>query len=87
MKEYCPECLKKGYKAEILSAGSPYRCARCSKNIEKRKVDPKSVKLDKKGKVILCTIHGRTPNIEGVDKYLFAVGKPKGETYFRLGWE
>ena len=49
MKEYCPECLKKGYKAEIFSAGSTYRCARCSKNIEKRKVDPKSVKLDKKG--------------------------------------
>jgi uncharacterized protein YeaO (DUF488 family) len=82
MKEYCPECLKKGYQAEIFSAGSLYRCIRCSKDIEKRKVDPEPVKLGKKGKIMLCTIHGRTV-MEGIDKQLFAVGKPKGKTYFR----
>lgn len=36
----------------------------------------------RKGKVLLCTIHGRT-TIDGVDIQLFAVGKPKGKTYMR----
>jgi hypothetical protein len=38
--------------------------------------------VEKKGRVILCCIHNRTV-MEQVDVQLFAVGKPKGETYFR----
>jgi hypothetical protein len=38
--------------------------------------------VESKGKLITCTVHGRT-TMEGVDVQLFCVGKPKGKTYYK----
>lgn len=40
----------------------------------------------KKGKVFLCTIDNRSYVLPDIDKQLFAVGKPKGKTYFQY-WQ
>lgn len=80
--ELCPYC----HHEEVFtsSSGKLTRCLICGKDVE-RKVERIPIKLSKKGKVVLATIHGRT-KLEGVDKQLFAVGKPKGYTYFQW-WE
>lgn len=80
--ENCPNC--KAPKLFTSSNGKLTRCTNCGKDVE-RKVSPSSINSLKKGKVILCTVHGRT-TMEGVDAQLLAVGKPKGRTYYQW-WE
>jgi hypothetical protein len=67
--------------AEIYTSSLFNRCLRCTRDVEVKTSVPSS-SFKRKGKVILATIHGRT-EIEGADIHLFAVGKPKGETYFK----
>lgn len=82
--EICPYCTV----GEVFTSSNNvlHRCLVCCKDVE-RKVVRVPIKLNQKGKVVLCTIHSRTPDMEGIDKHLFAVGKPKGNTYFNLGWQ
>ena len=82
----CQYCEAKGYPSEVFisSSGNLCRCLTCDRDVEV-KIVRTPIKLEKKGKVVICTIHGRTI-LEGVDKQLFAVGKPKGRTYFEW-WE
>lgn len=80
----CPHCEQKGYQAEIISVGSLNRCIRCVRDV-RREVSRTPIKLEQKGKVLICTVHGRT-NVPGADRLVLAVGKPKGQTYFQW-WE
>lgn len=67
--------------AEIYTSSLFNRCIRCGRDVEVTTSVPSS-SFKGKGKIILATIHGRT-ELEGADIHLFAVGKPKGETYFK----
>lgn len=73
MKSRC--CSAETYTSSLFN-----RCTRCGRDVEVTTSVPSS-SFKGKGKVILATIHGRT-NIKGADIHLFAVGKPKGTTYF-----
>lgn len=81
-KPECPYCHHP--TVFISSSENLIRCTTCDKDVEKSLLP--SVSLPKKGKVIICTVHGRKP-LEEADVNLLAVGKPKGQTYFNLGWE
>jgi len=86
MKINCPHCAEYGKFVEVHACGWLHRCLRCYRDIP-RQVVRVPIKLEKRGKVILCCVHNRTI-MEGVDVQLFAVGKPKGETYFKWWkWE
>lgn len=84
----CPNCTAKGYQTDIISVGSLHRCSKCTRDIEGKRTDSEvDLETRGKGKVFICTIHGRT-TVEGVSKQLFAVGKPKGYTYMEWwDWE
>lgn len=74
----CPHCT---YPTVFISSRELIiRCTNCGKDVEKSSLS--SINSLKKGKLIICTIHGRT-TMEGVDEQLLAVGKPKGTTYFK----
>jgi hypothetical protein len=81
VKVNCPRCAEYGHFVEVAAIGWLHRCLRCNRDIPKQYVRT-PIKLEKKGKVVLCCIHNRTV-MEGVDVQLLAVGKPKGQTYFR----
>lgn len=84
----CPYCKDKGYHGEVFisSSGSLCRCLNCERDLDRRELLSPAIKSKEEGKVILCTVHGRKP-LEEADINLLAVGKPKGKTYFSLGWE
>jgi hypothetical protein len=86
--QVCPKCLEKGHKAEIFLATNMSRCLRCAGNVVgvEVKTPPPRPSFKRKGKMVICTIHGRKP-LEEADINLLAVGKPKGYTYFDLGWK
>ena len=77
----CPKCNSEVFVGTVI-----VRCLRCARDLEAKTLNV-PLKLKGRGKVVICTIHNRTPDMEGIDKHLLAVGKPKGETYFNLGWE
>lgn len=77
----CPYCLHYGHSVGVYQSGWLSRCIRCDRDVEET-IERIPIKLERRGKVIMCCVHNRTV-MEGVDVQLFAVGKPKGETYFR----
>lgn len=82
----CPSCSQWSHLVEVISSGWLHRCPRCSRDIP-RQIIRVPIKLERRGRVILCCVHNRTV-MENVDIQLFAVGKPKGETYFKWWtWE
>jgi len=81
MRYSCPHCIDWGHLVEVYSSGWLHRCLRCCKDIEVPIVRT-PIKLERRGKVVLCCIHNRTV-MENVDVQLLAVGKPKGQTYFQ----
>jgi hypothetical protein len=80
----CPSCKKRGHNVEVINSGNLYRCLRCLKDTTEKEFKD-SLSLKGRGKVLLCTIHGRTV-VPEADIQLLAVGKPKGRTYFQW-WE
>lgn len=87
--EFCPHCFtKKGYKVEIIVSGDISRCALCMRDLPEpaRRIVRVPIKLERKGRVVLCCVHGRAGKVDWADHQIFAVGKPKGTTYFEW-WE
>ena len=81
IKVSCPHCINRGHLVEVYSSGWLHRCLRCDRDVP-RQFKRTPIKLAKTGKLLICCVHNRTI-MEGVDAQLLAVGKPKGETYFR----
>lgn len=73
--------LSRCCSAEVFISSLFNRCIRCGKDVEVKTSAPSS-SFNQRGKVILATIHGRT-SIPEADKLFLAVGKPKGDTYFK----
>ncbi len=86
-RDICPECLRRGHTAEVFIGRELCRCLRCHRDVEpvEETISSPSPSFKGKGRMVICTIHGRKP-LEEADVNLLAVGKPKGESYFGLGW-